>query len=121
MLFIVPIYLEAMSTLQESNVLALPSRMASLPTAVKEAFFLKTPVVATNVGGVPELVQNNENGILVPPNEPLKLAEAVNMILENKELAHRLANNGYEFVKKNMTWDVVFPQYLKFYENLIDF
>ena len=111
---------DAMSTLQESNVLALPSRMESLPTAVKEAFFLKTSVVATNVGGVPELIQNNENGILVPPNDPKKLADAINSILENKELAQKFVNNGYEFVTNNLTWDVVMPKYLEFYEKLLN-
>jgi len=112
-------WIEAMSILQASSVLVLPSRMESLPTAVKEAFFLKVPVVATNVGGVPELVKNNENGILIPPNDPKKLAEAVNTIIENKELAQRFTNNGYEFVINNMTWEVVLPKYIKFYENLI--
>jgi len=112
-------WIEAMSTLQASSVLVLPSRMESLPTAVKEAFFLKVPVVATNVGGVPELVINNENGILIPPNDPKKLADAVNTILENKKLSQRLANNGYEFVINNMTWNVVFPKYLGFYEKLL--
>jgi len=73
-------WLEAMSKLQTSCVLVLPSRIESLPTSVKEAFFLKIPVIATNVGGVPELIKNNENGILVPPNDPKKLAEAVNTI-----------------------------------------
>jgi len=111
-------WIDAMSILQASSVLVLPSRMESLPTAVKEAFFLKVPVVATNVGGVPELVQNNENGIIVPPNDPKKLAEAVNTILENKGLAQRLENNSYEFVINNMTWEVVLPKYIKFYENL---
>ena len=110
---------EAMSVLQSSKVLVLPSRLESLPTTVKESFFLKIPVVATNVGGVPELITNNENGILVPPNDPEKLFEAVNKILENEEQGASFANKGYEFVMKNMTWDVVFPQYLKFYENLV--
>ena len=112
-------WIEAMSTLLASSVLVLPSRMESLPTAVKEAFFLKVPVVATNVGGVPELVTNNENGILIPSNDPKKLADAVNTILENKELAQRFANNGYEFVINNMIWKVVLPKYIQFYENLI--
>ncbi len=110
---------EAMSTLQASSVLVLPSRMESLPAVIKEAFFLKVPVVATNVGGVPELITNNENGLLIPPNDPQKLADTINTILENKELGKKLANKGYEFVINNMTWDVVFPKYLKFYENLI--
>ena len=111
---------EAMSTLQSSCVLALPSRIESLPTTIKEAFFLKIPVVASNVGGVPELIQHNENGILVPPNNPKKLAEAVNAILADKEHAKKLAENGHKFVMEHMTWNIIFPKYLKFYENLLN-
>lgn len=111
---------EAMSILQSSSVLALPSRLESLPTTIKEAFFLKIPVVATNVGGVPELITNKENGILIPPNDPEKLSEAINELLQNEEQQKSFANKGYEFVMKNMTWDVVFPKFMKFYENLLN-
>jgi len=110
---------EAMKILKSSRVLVVPSRMESLPTTIKEAFFLKIPVIATNVGGIPELVINNETGILVPPNDPSKLADAINLLLENKEKSNELANQGFNFVIKNMTWDVVLPKYVKFYENLL--
>ena len=46
---------------------AVPSRMESLPTNIKEAFFFKIPVVAANVGGIPELISDNETGILAIP------------------------------------------------------
>ena len=45
-----------MSIIKSSSIVAVPSRMESLPTTVKEAFFLNIPVVATNVGGIPELI-----------------------------------------------------------------
>ena len=41
-----------------------PSRMESLPTTVKEAFYLNVPVIGTDVGGIPELIKNNETGII---------------------------------------------------------
>lgn len=112
-------WIETMSILQSSSVLVLPSRLESLPTAIKEAFFLKVPVVATNVGGIPELVTNNETGLLVLPNNPEQLSQAVNKILENEDIARSYANKAYEFVIKNMIWDVVFPKYLKLYESLV--
>ena len=93
--------------------------MESLPTTIKEAFFLKVPVVGTNVGGIPELIKNNETGLLVPPNDPHKLAESINKLLENKQNANQLAQSGYEFVNNNMTWDVMLPKYIEFYENLL--
>ena len=110
---------EAMTIMKSSYVVVVPSRMESLPTTIKEAFFLKIPVVATNVGGIPELVKNNETGLLVPANNPQKLAESVNKLLENKQNANQLANSGYEFIIKNMTWDVILPKYIEFYENLL--
>lgn len=110
---------EAMTILKSSSLVVVPSRMESLPTVVKEAFYLKIPVVATNVGGVPELVANKITGILVPPDDPERLLEEINNLLKNKEYAEKLADAAYDFVVKNMTWDVVLPKYVDFYENLL--
>lgn len=111
---------QAMTSLKASSVLAVPSRMESLPQVIKEAFYLKIPVVATNVGGVPELITNGVNGILVPPNDPKKLVDAVNMLLENKEYARRMADAAYEYLIKNLTWEVLLPKYVEFYEKLVN-
>ena len=51
---------DAMRIIKSSSIVVVPSRMESLPTTVKEAFFLNVPVVGTNVGGIPELIINNE-------------------------------------------------------------
>lgn len=110
---------EAMTILKSSSVVVVPSRMESLPTVVKEAFYLKIPVVATNVGGTPELVTDKVTGILVPPDDPEKLLEEINNLLKNKESADKLANSAHDFVVKNMTWDVMLPKYVKFYEDLL--
>jgi len=110
---------EAMKVLKSSQVLVVPSRRDSLPTVIKEAFYLKVPVVGANVDGIPEMIQDNDNGLLIPSENPQKLAEAVNSLLGNKVRAKAFANAGYEFVKKNLTWDVVLPKFIKFYENLL--
>ena len=110
---------DAMKIIKSSSVVVVPSRMESLPTTVKEAFYLNVPVIGTDVGGIPELIENNETGIIIPPENPSKLAQAVNELLSNKEQAEKLAINGNTFVKKNMTWDVVLPKYIKFYEDLL--
>jgi len=93
--------------------------MESLPTTVKEAFYLNVPVIGTNVGGIPELIKNNETGIIVPPENPSKLAQAINELLSDKEKSETLATNGNTFVKNNMTWDVILPKYIQFYEDLL--
>jgi glycosyltransferase involved in cell wall biosynthesis len=108
-----------MKIIKSSQVVVVPSRMESLPTTVKEAFYLNVPVVATNVGGIPELIKDNETGMLVPSENPDKLADAVNELLSDKQKAKRLANNGNTFVKSNMTWDIILPKYVQFYEDLL--
>ena len=110
---------DAMKIIKSSSMVVVPSRMESLPTTVKEAFYLNVPVIGTDVGGIPELIKNNETGIIIPPENPSKLAQAVNELLSDKEKAEKLATNGNTFVKNNMTWDVILPKYIQFYENLL--
>jgi len=110
---------DAMKIIKSSQVVIVPSRTESLPTTIKEAFYLNVPVVATNVGGIPELISDNDTGLLVPPENPEKIADAVNDLLSNPQKAEKLAINGNNFVKKNMTWDVVLPKFIQFYEDLL--
>ena len=110
---------DAMRVIKSSEVVVVPSRIESLPTTVKEAFFLNVPVIGTNVGGIPELITNDETGILIPPGNSDELAQAVNELLSNKEKAEKIAANGNIFVKNNMTWDVILPKYIQFYEDLL--
>jgi len=111
---------EAMKTMKASSVVVVPSRIESLPTTVKEAFYLRIPVVGTNVGGIPELITNEVTGLLVPKNNPDKLSSAINRLLKNKEFSKKLADVAFDFVMKNMTWDVVLPGYIKFYEKVLN-
>ena len=110
---------DAMRIIKSSIVVVVPSRMESLPTTVKEAFYLNVPVIGTDVGGIPELIKNNETGLIVPPENPSKLAQAINELLSDKEKSEKLAVNGNTFVKNNMTWNVILPKYIQFYEDLL--
>ncbi len=113
-------WLDAMKLLKSSSVLAVPSRMESLPTNIKEAFFLKIPVVATNVGGIPELITHNKTGILIPSEDSSKLSDEINKILKNKESFDKITQNAYEFVINEMSWKKIIPKYIKFYEDLLN-
>ena len=110
---------DAMKIIKSSSIVVVPSRMESLPTTVKEAFYLNVPVIGTDVGGIPELIKNNETGIIVPPENSSKLAQAINELLSDKEKSEKLAVNGNTFVKNNLTWNVVLPKYIQFYEDLL--
>ena len=106
-----------MEILKSSQILVLPSRIESVPQSILEAFYLKIPVIATDVGGVHELVSNDKTGLLVTPNNSKELLEKINYLLNDIELCNRLANNAYEFVKKNFSWEVLLPKYIELYEN----
>jgi len=110
---------DAMKIIKSSSIVVVPSRMESLPTTVKEAFYLNVPVIGTDVGGIPELIKNNETGIIVPPENSSKLAQAINELLSDKEKSEKFAINGNTFVKNNLTWNVVLPKYIQFYEDLL--
>ncbi len=111
---------DAMLELKKSSILVVPSRMESLPTNIKEAFYFKIPVVATNVGGIPELITDKYSGLLVPSDEPEKLVTVINNLLSNLELSETLSKEAYDFIINNMTWKKVLPKYINFYTNLLN-
>ena len=111
---------EAMIRLKESSILVVPSRMESIPQVIKEAFYLKVPIIASGVGGIPELITNEENGILIPPDDEKKLIDSINRLFTEKEFANNIAEMGYKYVIKNLTWEALLPRYIKFYEELLN-
>jgi len=108
---------ETMKILKASEMLVVPSRTESIPQVIKEAFYLKVPVIATNVGGNPELVTHQKTGILVPPEEPEKLTIAINNLLDNEEARRNFANNAFEFINNNFSWDILLEKYTSLYES----
>ena len=74
-----------------STALVLPSRSEGLGRVVIEALCRGRPVVATRVGGIVDLVRDGENGLLVPPQDPQALAEALRRVLSDAAVAERLA------------------------------
>jgi glycosyltransferase involved in cell wall biosynthesis len=82
---------DALSFLASSDVLALASDYECMPVVVMEAFVLGTPVVATSVGDLPEVIDDGLDGLLVPPGRPDLLAAALRRLVEQPELRVRLA------------------------------
>jgi glycosyltransferase involved in cell wall biosynthesis len=82
---------EAVRVLAGSRAAVLSSAWENMPHAAVEALSVGTPVVATAVGGVPEVVRDGENGLLVPPGSPAALADAIDRVLTDDGLRDRLA------------------------------
>ena len=107
---------KTMSILQSSTILIVPSRMESIPQVIKEAFYLKIPVIATNVGGIPEIIENKKTGILIPSENSNKMIEEINNLLKTPSLIHELTQNAFNFINENFTWDVLIDKYIQLYE-----
>ena len=109
-------WIEAMKNLKASSVLVVPSRMESLPQSIKEAFYLKIPVIATNVGGIPELIQHEKTGILIPSENEQEMINAINNLIKNNSLIETMTKNAFDFINKFYSWDELLPKYIELYE-----
>lgn len=86
---------------QENDVLVLPSLSEGVPKVALEAMANGLAVIATSVGGLPRIINNGKNGILVPPASSQALCEAVKSLLNDQDLRHRLVRNGYDFIREH--------------------
>lgn len=103
--------------LRAADTAVLASRYEELGTALVEAMTVGTPVVAAEVGGIPELVTHGEHGLLVPPGDPVALADALGRVLTTPRLAASLAANARERVS-DYRWDVLADRVLGVYREL---
>ncbi len=87
------------------DVAVLPSYREAQGLALLEAMALRRPVVATDVGGVPEMVDHERTGLLVPPRDPVALGTAIARLLTDHPLADILARAGHDFVHANFSLD----------------
>ena len=111
---------DAMLIMKSSDVVVVPSRMESLPTTIKEAFFLKVPVVATNVGGIPELIKNNETGFLVKKGDHEELFEKLEILLNDNTMSKKMGNAGRDFISNNFSWEIISRNFKEKVEKHLD-
>ena len=97
-------YKTTLIKLRNSDLVIIASRSESWCRIIIEAFRLKVPVIATNVGGIPFLIKNNINGFLVTPEDPNGIASAAINLYHHKELRNKFINNGINFVDKMQNW-----------------
>jgi glycosyltransferase involved in cell wall biosynthesis len=93
------------------------NRVDNMPVAVLEAGAMGLPIVATAVGGVPDLLADGRDGVLVPDDDDAAMADAVLRLLEDPELAGRLSRNGRRLAERS-TWDVVGPLWTDLFRDM---
>jgi glycosyltransferase involved in cell wall biosynthesis len=95
------------------------NRVDNMPISLIEASAFGLPIVATSVGGVPYLVHDRENGVLVPPDDSAAMAVAIRCLVEEPELAERLSRNA-RTVGENHDWAVILPQWESLFQSVAD-
>jgi glycosyltransferase involved in cell wall biosynthesis len=102
------------------DVAVLSSRREGSPLAMLEYMAGGAPIVATAVGGVPELIQDGEHGLLVPPNNPPALAAAIDRLLGDRVLAARLGAAAKARQRAEYDLDVVIQRLQRLYIELYE-
>jgi glycosyltransferase involved in cell wall biosynthesis len=100
------------------DALALSSFTEGLPNVILEAFACGVPVVATAVGGVPEVVEHGVNGYCVAPGEPAALAAGIMDLLSNDVQRRTMGENGRKCVAQEFTFEAQARQYVELFEEL---
>jgi glycosyltransferase involved in cell wall biosynthesis len=107
------------NVLSSLDVLVLPSYAhEGIPQIILQAQAMSRPVVATTVGGIPEVIEDGVTGMLVPPRNAPKLAEDILLLLENPELREFLGRNARESVEKHHSVDAMGEKLLRLYSEV---
>lgn len=104
---------------QNATICALPSYYEGLPTTLLEAMSCGIPSIATDVEGSSELIKDGETGLLVPPRNPERLAEAILRLLDDEELRTRLGANARKYIVTNYDWELITDKIEEIYINMI--
>ena len=110
---------DVISAYGESEFLVLPSQWELSPLVPLESFAFKKPVISTKSHGIPFTVKDNENGILVEPDDPEQLSKAINKLLFDNKLRDKLGLSGYNFVHEECNSISMAKNSLKLYEEVL--
>ncbi|HHY97707.1 MAG TPA: glycosyltransferase family 4 protein [Firmicutes bacterium] len=103
--------------LRELDVFVLASESeGGMSLSIIEAMASRIPVIATHIGGIPEIVQDRITGILIPPGDPVALAEAVKWVFSNLEEVSKLVSKAYDTVKERFSATAMVDEVHKVYE-----
>jgi starch synthase len=106
---------DVVALFSHATVFVCPSVYEPLGIVNLEAMACATAIVATNVGGIPEVVEDGRNGLLVPPSSPRELADAVNSLLADPQRAAAYGGAGRERAEREFGWGVIVERTLDVY------
>lgn len=105
---------------RRANVIVLPSTSDSeaFSIALVEAMACGRPIIGTNIGGTPQVIDHEKNGLLVPPSNPEELGKAIERILGDRQLATRLADFGAARAQ-NFAWEIQTKKYSELFKKFV--
>ncbi len=106
--------------LKTADIFVLPSLSEGLPNVLLEAMASSKPVVATNVGGIPEIIVHGKTGYLVPPKNPRLLGKAIRKLLENPDDRKKIGEAGRNIVTHKFSLDRMVRNFDQLYASLLD-
>ncbi|CAD6490157.1 MAG: D-inositol-3-phosphate glycosyltransferase [Candidatus Argoarchaeum ethanivorans] len=104
---------------QRAELVVLPYIEATQSGPLHIACAFKKPVVATNVGAIPEVVKDGKTGFIVPPRDEKALADAIIKLLKDKKLRKEMGENAYEKMKEELSWDKIAEKTIEVYKEAI--
>ncbi len=106
------------SKLQKSRIFVLPSVSEGMPNSLMEAMALEMPCIASNVGGVPELIENNVDGLIFDPKNSRQFADLIRLLLEDENLQKKLGINARKKMVNKFNWNRIIKKSEILYEKL---
>ena len=110
---------EIPNSLHKLDVLVLPSLSEGMPTVVLEAMAAGIPVIATDVGATRTLINSEDLGILVPPQNPQSISQALSYLYSDKNTRQKIANNARKHIEQRYSWEVVASQIENVYQGVL--
>jgi len=98
--------------LDEIDVYALISGLDMSPLTLQEAQLMKKPVLATNVGGIPELMKDKETGFLVEKGEHKEWINKISLLLNDENTRRQMGFAGRKFVEDNFSWNIIAKKFV---------
>lgn len=98
------------------NIFILPSVKEGLPYAILEAMNAELPIIATRVGGIPEMIEDNTNGLLISPADPDEITDAVTKLLKNPSLAYQLSQKAKQSLNEKFNFKKMIEQTSQLYK-----
>jgi glycosyltransferase involved in cell wall biosynthesis len=102
-----------------SDIFVLPAIYENFPFAILEAQSSGLPVISTRVGGIPEFLNDDENGFITEPGDSTQLTQRLLELLQNSELVKKMGKQGRKLAEENLNWQLITNQVIDLYQNLL--